>query len=339
VRGLLNTSHQEILGWLHAHGLPTNVPNPVVPMDISNVAAGFFDSDSTPSQLSKEGYPSITLPYRALWFEYRAPAEFKVAKIGTIKTPLGRSQNTGVYAVRWSIPAEERATAIADQWMFEKAKSLIGSPPRFKGMPPEILTDQASFGEPRWLQAYFLWQTPHPSLQPYRQKPICSFWVYVGENGEPFASHGAQSLLYWPLDPIIEAAAQRAKLSLIDYMEMLNAFIHPVYMASSLLACKNVEVIDSPPPPKVLAKREKRHGCQIVYKTLSIQSMRKKTEYTEQGSCVLQPEIPLHMRRGHWKDYRSGKGLFGKYKSLFWWDHHAVSTEENGIIHKDYKVK
>ena len=47
----------------------------------------------------------------------------------------------------------------------------------------------------------------------------------------------------------------------------------------------------------------------------------------------------LHNRRGHMKDYRKGKGLFGRYKGIWFWGEMKSGSAEEGVIISDYKVK
>ena len=42
--------------------------------------------------------------------------------------------------------------------------------------------------------------------------------------------------------------------------------------------------------------------------------------------------------RGHFKDY-SVKGLFGKYKKVYWWDSQVRGEVIGGVVDKDYRVK
>jgi hypothetical protein len=46
----------------------------------------------------------------------------------------------------------------------------------------------------------------------------------------------------------------------------------------------------------------------------------------------------LHFVRGHFKDY-SAKGLFGKYKKVYWWDSQVRGEVKGGVVDKDYRVK
>ena len=45
-----------------------------------------------------------------------------------------------------------------------------------------------------------------------------------------------------------------------------------------------------------------------------------------------------HKKRGHMKDYRGGKGLFGRYKGVWYWGPTLAGSEEEGIVVSDYKV-
>ena len=46
----------------------------------------------------------------------------------------------------------------------------------------------------------------------------------------------------------------------------------------------------------------------------------------------------LHICRGHFKDYRDGKGLFGRYKDIYWWESQVRGNGEHGVVLKDYNV-
>jgi len=47
----------------------------------------------------------------------------------------------------------------------------------------------------------------------------------------------------------------------------------------------------------------------------------------------------LHNRRGHMKDYRKGKGLFGRYKGVWFWGEMKAGSADEGVIISDYEVK
>ena len=46
----------------------------------------------------------------------------------------------------------------------------------------------------------------------------------------------------------------------------------------------------------------------------------------------------LHLARGHFKDFRNGPGLFGKYKGIYWWDQQMRGSGDLGEVKKGYNV-
>ena len=48
-------------------------------------------------------------------------------------------------------------------------------------------------------------------------------------------------------------------------------------------------------------------------------------------------EHSLNEREG--KDYRKGKGLFGKYKGLWYWGPQLAGSGSEGVVVSDYEVK
>ena len=116
-----------------------------------------------------------------------------------------------------------------------------------------------------------------------------------------------------------------------------NPQIFPALMALTFLHCKNVTVQDKTPPPTLSNKREKRHGQPLVsYKVLQIHAMTEAIRRST-GLGTAQHGNPLHICRGHFKDYRE-IGLFGKHKGIYWWDHFIRGRVEQGVALKDYSV-
>ena len=114
--------------------------------------------------------------------------------------------------------------------------------------------------------------------------------------------------------------------------------LYPAMMAISFLHCKNVSVQEGDPKTKIHKKRAKKSKQPFFrFKTLDIQPM-KEVLRNEGGLQEHGLKMALHICRGHFKDYRNGRGLFGKVKGLFWWDMHKRGDDSEGIIHKDYRV-
>ena len=115
------------------------------------------------------------------------------------------------------------------------------------------------------------------------------------------------------------------------------------FMAIAFMNCKNVVLVDSPPAPKLSRAHQKRHGVPLItYKTLRVKPV-TLSHYLKEAESVDKAvggqALPLHITRGHFKDYRDGKGLFGKYQGLFWWDQHVRGDPDNGVVLKDYRVE
>ncbi len=116
-------------------------------------------------------------------------------------------------------------------------------------------------------------------------------------------------------------------------------YLHPMLLALSFMHCKNVILMEHNPPYKVQQKRIKQNKAPLTkYYTLDI--TRPRAILKSEGNIdEVGLQRALHICRGHFKDYSKGKGLFGKYKGLYWWDSQVRGTEEAGRIEKDYNIK
>lgn len=109
-------------------------------------------------------------------------------------------------------------------------------------------------------------------------------------------------------------------------------------MTISLMHCKNVDLKTQIPPVALSKKHQKRCGVPLVkYKILEIDPM-KKILRLEGNSQSLGLKHALHICRGHFKDFSKGKGLFGRYRGMYWWDSHVRGDPSHGVVVKDYNV-
>jgi hypothetical protein len=127
------------------------------------------------------------------------------------------------------------------------------------------------------------------------------------------------------------------------HSDVMNAqqgmvFFYVYFMTLSFMNCKNVELHDVPNDPSFVRRFTKwNKRPPVQYKELNIVPMQKVIRRTaeEHKTGIHQA---MHLCRGHFKDYRQ-RGLFGKYKGMFWWEQHVRGSENEGIIHKSYNVK
>ena len=122
----------------------------------------------------------------------------------------------------------------------------------------------------------------------------------------------------------------------LDDLNLGDMFIAPL-LAVSLMHCKNVSVISR--EPKVGNRKQRgRHASKIRFHTLQIEPMKRvlRQEGKAEEAGI---KHALHICRGHFKDFSKGKGLFGKYKDIFWWDSQVRGSAERGAVLKDYSVE
>jgi hypothetical protein len=120
------------------------------------------------------------------------------------------------------------------------------------------------------------------------------------------------------------------------WKSMARIYCDPALLAICFMHCKNVQRVEHDPHKKATQKRN-RHSCRVKHYTLQIDPMRKILE-TEGGINENGLKKALHICRGHFKDFSQGKGLFGKYKGVYWWADQTRGSIQNGIVNKDYEV-
>lgn len=106
-----------------------------------------------------------------------------------------------------------------------------------------------------------------------------------------------------------------------------------------VLSCKNVSLTPVDPPEKLNKKRIKK-GKQPLYRyhvlTVDLDKGRKQSGV---GRGANLGTMPVHLCRGHFKEYTTEKPLFGRVTGRFWWQPYARGKAENGVVMKDYEIK
>jgi len=104
--------------------------------------------------------------------------------------------------------------------------------------------------------------------------------------------------------------------------------------ALSLLNCKNV-TLEAVTPPAMIKHRNRHAQPAVSYHVLKIRPMSVHTRGGGEWHGSGSPSI--HIRRGHFKDYREGKGLFGKINGVFWWESEVVGRGPTRVD-KEYEI-
>lgn len=151
-----------------------------------------------------------------------------------------------------------------------------------------------------------------------------------------------------PLGDLAQALTAVRQRGDLHYEELLTQmrssvlpFVHIALLTISFLHCKNVHLQAVVPPKKPLSHKQKRRGdpsyARLTYHVLDIAPMRQvlRTQGHEERNGTKQA---LHICRGHFADYREGRGLFGKYQGVFWIPQHLRGSVQQGITSKDYHI-
>lgn len=168
----------------------------------------------------------------------------------------------------------------------------------------------------------YVWRVDFGLVGPFFQ------WRFsVGERGELWQGDSSFDIFTDPGGKLSDYA--------IDALGGGNTMVFPSLMALTFMACKNVTVREGE-----LAEVKQRVVAgqripQVKYKVLEIQPMIKVMRDAAVG--ITGKKSPLHVCRGHFKDYRE-RGLFGKVKGIYWWDHHVRGNADEGVVFKDYSV-
>lgn len=106
----------------------------------------------------------------------------------------------------------------------------------------------------------------------------------------------------------------------------------------AMLNCNNIERVTHEQPRHAHRSHRNRSGLPLVsYHTIHVNTAKTP-------AAIYATPLPngttqrLHEIRGHMKDYRKGKGLFGKYKGLWFWGSHLSGDGSKGVIVSDHKL-
>lgn len=284
---------------------------PVV-VRVGNVSDYYWEG--TQETWMMEDFPSLAPPWPLTFLEYHAPRTI-VDCDGTV-VPFDR-ESLGY-----------RFGVLLDSAVAGEKPGFSGIPGPFQEFLPGHRGTPAVAGLKWWQQA---------SVFTERRGDILlrgTFAWFIGPAGEflyPREEMGGLPFLP-PFRVKVEEDEQR------DLCRNCWCFLVPALLAISFIHCRNTALVDHAPDPALVKATERRHAIRpVTFKTLEIEPIKKiLAEHGDPAARGLR--LALHICRGHFKDYRSSKGLFGKHKALYWWDRHVRGHVEEGLVIKDYAL-
>lgn len=107
----------------------------------------------------------------------------------------------------------------------------------------------------------------------------------------------------------------------------------------NVLSCKNVH-LSMVDPPRALNKKRVKNGKLPLYRyhvlEVDLGAGRAQSGKAPRGNAGI---MPVHLCRGHFKEYTEERPLFGRVTGRFWWQPCARGNAQRGVVIKDYKIR
>lgn len=229
----------------------------------------------------------------------------------------------------------------------------------FKFIMPKYIKVQATdrmihpFAGSQWMTVWNATETTVKGIQGWFLKAVVSSDIDLDFAIQLFCDK------YGVLQPVLNLRGKQVSsmLSFDEYKKDMSVFerqgyidacttiMQPQLLALSFLHCKNVKTIEVNPnlslPSRVRRHWEKKGRKPLDnYNIINIYPMNTPTNnpiHQETKDSTNNTPKALTICRGHFKDYRNGKGLFGKYHGIFWIESFVKDAKKN--IDVDYKIK
>lgn len=154
--------------------------------------------------------------------------------------------------------------------------------------------------------------------------PHGTFWIGVDQNGVIVDC------------PWMHNFADPSNTAIVH---ALFGWTHPALLGVCFMHCKNVTVENEPMHPKHAKEVRKRHGIEPVkFRRLIIEPL-KQILRREGNSDTKGVPHAMHICRGHFKDYREGKGLFGKYHKIVWQPQVVRGSKGTKLAPREMEIK
>jgi hypothetical protein len=287
-----------------------------VVFNIDDIATYYWQSQKTDWNVAAGDFPNIAPPYPDFFMQYQMPRGKIVVEEGEVSIKDIEMYGFAFHSVKLE---KEKGR----KWVLQKKE----------------LTDQV-----KWLVS-FSFYSYIPSVVPEVYHDGIQYFLGVDEAGVMTPLWGDPDrpmLIDYPEE-------RRNELENVAYREQLVraifSVLHPCLLAISFLHTKNTIVVENSPANRSVASRRraarKSGEPSYTFHTLDIrplrEALRRESGNDEKGNGEVRDIArAAHLRRGHFADYQEGRGLFGRYHGLYWFD--STFVKGNGLASKDYNV-
>lgn len=297
------------------HILANDLPTAEVFL-IDNVARYYYEERCQTWDMTKD-FPNLVPPFDRLWLEYR-----HVPKV--LETEDGTEATAGRYVMRDNDANVGSTGILLVNHDFEKFPELRQDADEGK----LIFSRDLITPEIRWTVCAQLF-VEKPGPQAKTQALITT--VYFGLR------HDGSVAWFTPTRFVRELFDETVQKRNVGGVLMMI----PAFLAVSFMHCRNVVSTDVRPARVMQSLFTAKSGGKpmVDYKTLKIEPMKKvlRHEGRSESTGIVHA---LHICRGHFKDFREGKGLGrGHAHGLYWWGDQVRGSAERGVVEKTYDVQ
>lgn len=265
-----------------------------------NVAQYYWEASGQEYWDLTKDFPNLAPPYPMFWIEHKFPKKIHSDEKGDVDM-AAKVPNGRVGALLIG--------SLAEFWREPDSKqkyNLLGTIPEAAHwiLIAELFIDYGFRGDV--------------------DGPVASFMLAVDQEGQTVEAPQVHTY----------SASEHNNI-----LQSMMTWLHPALLTMCFLHCKNVTVTENQVPEKLAKKYQKHYGLAPTnYKTLVIEPL-KQILHTQGRSGEVGVAKAMHICRGHFKDYRQGKGLFGKYHMMVWQDALVRGTRGEKAPPREINVK
>lgn len=317
------------------HDVLPSMPD-AVSFDVTQAAQWFLRDDEKDYFDLKEVGP-IVPPYQSMWMEFFMPSQIKSIDGGVRDTPHEWRGGGCVITAR-ELPRDVAPHIVGNHYRFlgdylDRALNRKDT----RRMYPER---EDSDIVPRWVidwVTFVHWKRGGVQPVNFGAMTLDDKGRYIRHAEIPFMANVMRAMMGMSMDEANEDVNSWQADFKEQFFNETCAMKSPFMFCLALLNCRNVKTVDVPPQPAPILKQRAKKGIPYIqYKTLEVTPLRTVSQGGQRKDGTPEPKA-LHFVRGHFKDF-SDKGLFGKFKGVYWWSSQVRGDVSKGIIDKDYRV-